>query len=159
MKRVFQTTEQRTGRHRLARLKERAVEWDIEGGIVLTETQLPRLLPRGGSRRLPTTSNRIERFFGTSNRFAKVRRGFHSVLSTKRDLIVFWVVYAFSQQANGKAPIEAILPEASHMPLYRIFNDPFAYLIERSGGDAENSTHVTEIRGMAEFLTMEEEAA
>jgi transposase-like protein len=159
MKRVFQTTDKRTVRRRLARLKERAVEWGIEGWIALTEKQLPRLLPSVGSRRLPTTSNTIERFFGTYTRFAKLRRGFHSVLSTKRELIVFLVVYVFSQQTNGKAPIEAILPEASRMPLYRIFNDPFAYLIEMSGGDAENLKNVKQIRGMAEFLTTEEAAA
>lgn len=159
MKRVFQTTDKRTVKRRLARLKVRAVEWGIEGWIALTEKQLPRLLPSVGSRRLPTTSNAIERFFGTYNRFAKVRRGFHSVLSTKRQLIVFLVVYVFSQQTNGKAPIEAILPEAARMPLYRILNDPFAYLLELSGGDAENLKNVKQIRGMAEFLTTEAAAA
>jgi transposase-like protein len=159
MKRVFQTTDKRTVRRRLARLKERAVEWGIEGWIALTEKQLPRLLPSVGSRRLPSTSNTIERFFGTYNRFAKLRRGFHSVLSTKRELLVFLVVYVFSQQSQGKAPIEAILPEAPRMPLYRIFNDPFAYLFELSGSDANNLKNVKQIRGMAEFLMLEEAAA
>ncbi len=101
----------------------------------------------------------IERFFGVFTRFAKVRRGFFSVLSTKRQLIVFLVGYVFAQQTNGKAPIEAIVPEASRMPLYRIFNDPFACLLELSGGKAENLKNVKEIRGMAEFLTTEEAAA
>ena len=159
MKGVFQTNDKRTVRRRLTRLKERAVEWGIEGWIALTENQLPRLLPSVGSRRLPSTNNRIERFFGTYNRFAKVRRGFHSVLSANRELIVFLVVYVFSKQSNGKAPIEAILPEASRMPLYRIFNDPFAYLLELSGGDADNIKNVKQIRGMAEFLPVEEAAA
>lgn len=159
MKRVFQTTDKRTVRRRLACLKDRAVEWGIEGWIALTEKQLPRLLPSVGSRRLPTTSNTIERFFGTYNRFAKLRRGLHSVCSTKRELIVFLVVYVFSQQSNGKAPIEAILPEAPRMPLYRIMNDPFAYLQELSGSDADNLKNVKQIRGMAEFLTTEEAAA
>lgn len=159
MKRVFQTSDKRTVARRLARLKERAVEWGIEGWIALTEKQLPHLLPSVGSRRLPTTSNRIERFFGSYNRFAKVRRGFHSVLSTKRELIVFMVVYVFSQQTNGKAPIEAILPEAPRMPLYRMLNDPFAVLLELSGGEADNLKNVKQIRGMAEFLTTEEAAA
>ena len=45
------------------------------------------------------------------------------------------------------------------MSLSRIFNDLFAYLLELSGGKAENLQHVKEIRGMAEFLTTEEAAA
>ena len=159
MKRVFQTNDKRTVKRRLARLKARAVEWGIEGWIALTEKHLPHLLPSVGSRRVPSTTNEIERFFGVYNRFAKVRRGFHSVLSAKRELIVFLVVYVFSQQSNGKAPIEAILPEASRMPLYRIFNDPFAYLLELSGSDADKIQNVKQMRGMAEFLTVEEAAA
>ena len=159
MKRVFQTTDKRTVKRRFARLKERAVEWGIEGWISLTEKQFPRLLPSVGSRCLPATTNEIERFFGTFTRFAKVRRGFHSVLSTKRELIVFLVVYVFVQQGHGKAPIETILPEASRMPLYRILNDPFACLLELSGGKAENLKNVKDIRGMAEFLTTEEAVA
>lgn len=159
MKRVFQTTATRTVRRRLVRLQERAVEWGPEGWSALTEKHLPSLLSRIGSRRRPTTSNRIERFFGSYHRFANVRRGFHSVLSTKRELIVFLVVYVCSHQTNGKTPIEAMLPEASRMPLYRFLNDPFAYLLELSGGDADNLKDVKQIRGMAEFLTTEEAAA
>lgn len=159
MKQVFQTTDKRTVKRRFARLKERAEEWGISAWIELTEKLLPHLLPSIGSRRLPSTSHEIERFFGVFTRFAKVRRGFFSVLSTKRQLIVFLVGYVFAQQTNGKAPIEAIVPEASRMPLYRIFNDPFACLLELSGGKAENLKNVKEIRGMAEFLTTEEAAA
>jgi transposase-like protein len=159
MKQVVQTTDKRTVKRRLARLKERAEEWGIIAWVELTEKLLPNLLPSIGSRRIPTTSNAIERFFGCFNRFAKVRRGFFSVLSTKRQLIVFLVVYVFAKQTNGNAPIESILPEASRMPLYRMFNDPFACLLELSGGKAENLKNVKEIRGMAEFLTTEEAAA
>jgi len=159
MKRVFQTTDKRTVKRRFAALKTRAVEWGIEGWIGVTEKLLPNLLPSVGSTRLPTTSNAIERFFGVFTRFAKVRRGFHSVISTKRELVVFLVVYVFAQQSSGKAPIEAILPEATRMPLYRMFNDPFACLLELSGGEADNLKNVKEIRGMAEFLTTEEVAA
>jgi transposase-like protein len=159
MKRVFQTTDKRTVKRRFARLKERAEEWGIRAWVELTEKRLPNLMPSIGSRRLPSTSNEIERFFGVFTRFLKVRRGFFSVLSTKRQLIVFLVVYVFSKHTNGKAPIESILPEASRMPLYRIFNDPFACLLDMSGGKAENLKNVKEIRGMAEFLTTEKAAA
>ena len=159
MKKVFQTPDKRTVKRRLNRLKERAEEWGISAWIELTEKSLPNLLPSVGSRRIPTTSNEIERFFGVFTRFAKIRRGFFSLLSAKRQLVLFLVVSLFSKQTNGKAPIEAIVPEASRMPLYRIFNDPFACLMELSGGKAENLKNVKEIRGMAEFLTTEEAAA
>jgi len=159
MKQVFQTTDKRTVKRRLARLKARAEEWGIAAWVTSTEQLLPNLLPSIGSRRIPSTNNAIERFFGVYTRFAKVRRGFFSVLSAKRQLIVFLVVYVFAKQTHGKAPIEAILPEASRMPLYRIVNDPFACLLELSGGKAENLKNVKGIRGMAEFLTTEEAAA
>jgi transposase-like protein len=159
MKKLFQTNDKRTVRRRFAQLKKRAEEWGIAGWIELTEKHLPNLLPSVGSRRLPSTNNEIERFFGAFTRFAKVRRGFFSVLSTKRQLIVFLVGYLFATQHNGKAPIEQIVPEASRMPLYRIFNDPFTCLLELSGGKGENLKNVKEIRGMAEFLTTEEAVA
>ncbi|MCP4402972.1 MAG: hypothetical protein GY801_37420 [bacterium] len=160
MKRVFQTTDKRTVKRRFARLTERADEWGlITAWVELTENLLPNVLPSIGSRRVPSTSNEVERFFGCFTRFVKVRRGFFSVRSTKRQLIVFLVGSVFSTQTNGKAPIESILPEASQMPLYRMFNDPFAGLLELSGGKAENLKDVKEIRGMAEFLTTEEAAA
>ncbi len=159
MKKLVRTTDKRTVKRRLARLKERAEEWGIRAWLDVTEKLLPNLLPSIGSRRVPSTSNEIERFFGCFTRFANVRRGFFSVLSTTRQLIVFLVGDVFAQQTNGKAPLEAIVPEASRMPLYRIFNDPFACLLELSGGKAENLKNVKEIRGMAEFLTTEEAAA
>ncbi len=159
MKKLFHTNDKRTVTRRFTRLKARAEEWGIAAWIELTEKLLPHLLPSVGSRRLPSTSNEIERFFGVFTRFAKVRRGFFSVLSTKRQLIVFLVGYLFAKQLNGKAPIEQIVPEASRMPLYRIFNDPFTCLLELSGGKGENLTNVKEIRGIAEFLTTEEAVA
>jgi transposase-like protein len=159
MKKMLQTNDKRTVKRRLARLKERADEWGIAAWVDLTEKALPHVLPSIGSRRLPSTSNAIERFFGVFTRFAKLRRGFFSVLSTKRQLIVFLVGYLFAKQSNGKAPIETIVPEASRMPLYRIFNNPFACLLELSGGKAEHLKNVKQIRGMAEFLMTEEAAA
>jgi hypothetical protein len=85
-----------------------------------------------GSRRLPSTTNAIERFFRAFQRFYRTRGGFHSVLSAKRELLLFLVVYVFTQHATaGQAPIETILPEARRMPLYRLINDPFRALQER----------------------------
>ena len=81
------------------------------------------------------------------------------MLRTKRQRIVFLVGQVFVPQTHGKAPIEAIGPEASRMPLYRILNDPFACLLELSGGKGENLKNVKEIRGITEFLTTEEARA
>ena len=53
-----------------------------------------------------------------------------SVISTKRELILFLLMYLFVQQPeNGKAPIESIMPEASRMPLYKMINDPLGALM------------------------------
>lgn len=81
---------------------------------------------------LPTTTNAIERFFRTFARFYKVRCGLHSVRSARLELMVFLLVEVFTQRAKaGKAPIEAIMPQASQMPFYRLLDDPFA-LLERT---------------------------
>jgi hypothetical protein len=54
------------------------------------------------------------------------------VHSAKRELLLFLVVYMFTQHATtGQAPIEMIIPEARRMPLYRLINDPFRVLQER----------------------------
>ncbi len=159
MKKIFQTTDKGTVQRRLARLKEGSVEWGIGAWLELTEKNLSKLLPGVGGKSIPSTTNGIERFFAIFNRFYKVRRGFHSVLSTKRELILFLVVYLFAKQSNGKAPIEKIIPEASRMPLYKIFNDPFACLMELNGNNAEKIKNVKGIREMADLLTSEAEAA
>ena len=130
MKQVFQTRDKRTVKRRWQKLKQRARELGIEGWIAQTEPLLDQLLPAVGSRRLPNTTNAIERFFRAFNRFYKPRGGFFSVVSAKRQLILFQLLYLFVQQAEtGQAPIEAILPEAKDMPFYQIVNNPLACLL------------------------------
>ncbi|MFC1717721.1 hypothetical protein ACFL6S_28935 [Candidatus Poribacteria bacterium] len=74
---------------------------------------------------IPRTTNAIERFFRAFNRFYKVRCGFFSVISAKRESILFLLMYLFVQQPeSGKAPIESIMPEVREMPLYKLINDP-----------------------------------
>jgi len=125
MKKVLQTDDKRTVRRRLQKLKESAGELGISEWVGQTENNLPKLLPSVGSVVLPKTTNAIERFFRAFNRFYKLRCGFFSVISTKRELILFLLMYVFVQQPkNGKAPIESIMPEASRMPLYKMINDP-----------------------------------
>ena len=133
MKRRFHTRDQRTVRRRLTRLKEQATALEITPWVTAVEAKLPQLICSVGSVRLPSTSNAVERFFRAFQRFDATRRGFHSVLSAKRELRLFLVVSVFTQQATtGQAPIETILPEARRMPLYRLINDPFRALQERN---------------------------
>ena len=145
MKKVLQTTDKRTARRRFARLKESADELGIREWADQTEVNLPKLLPAVGSSRIPKTTNAIERFFRAFNRFYKVRCGFFSVISAKRELILFLLVYVFVRQpGSGKAPIESIMPEASRMPLYQLINDPFGTVL-----GVEN---VKKNANMADFL-------
>ena len=130
MKKVLQTRDKRTVRRRLAKLKESSQELGISDWIHRTEARLPKLLPSVGSKRIPKTTNAIERFFRAFNRFYKTRCGFFSVASARRELILFLLMYVFVRQPeSGKAPIESIVPEASRMPLYQMINDPFGSVL------------------------------
>jgi transposase-like protein len=152
MKRVLQTHDKRTVRRRLARLKARAATWGILPWVSSVEAKLPQLIGSVGSVRLPSTTNALERFFRVFQRFYKTRRGFHSALSAKRELLLFLVVYVFTQRTStGQAPIEVILPEARRMPLYRLINDPFRALHERGT--------VKRVVDMADLLRCQEAAA
>jgi transposase-like protein len=143
MKGVVQTTDKRTVRRRLEKLSAQASCWGIVGWVEKTRGVLSKLLPSVGSRVLPRTTNAIERFFRTFSRFYKVRCGFHSVRSARLELMLFMLVYVFTQrEKDGKAPIEAIMPQAAQMPLYRLLNDPF--------GRLEPSQDVKEVAPMAE---------
>ena len=140
MKKVLQTRDKRTVRRRLARLRARASEWGITPWVSRVEEKLPQLIGSVGSARLPSTTNAVERFFRAFQRFYRTRGGFHSVLSAKRELLLFFVVYVFTQHATtGQAPIEVIVPEARRMPLYRLINDPFRALQER--GNVKRQAH------------------
>jgi transposase-like protein len=152
MKNVFQTHDKRTVRRRLARLREQAPALGITPWIIQVEAKLPQLICSVGSVRLPSTTNAIERFFRTFQRFYATRGGFHSVRSAKRELLLFLVVYVFTQHATtGQAPIEVIMPEARSMPLYRLINDPFRALQEREDVKREAE--------MADLLRPQEAAA
>ncbi len=121
MKRVLQTNDKRTVRRRLGKLKESSQELGISEWVEQTEQKLPKLLPSVGSVCIPRTTNAIERFFRAFNQFYKKRCGFFTVVSAKRELILFLVMYVFIRQPeSGKAPIESIMPDATEMPLYKI---------------------------------------
>jgi hypothetical protein len=125
MKRVLQTNDKRTVRRRLEKLKESSQEPGIGEWVDQTEQKLPKLLPSVGSTCIPRTTNAIERFFRAFNQFYKKRCGFFTVVSAKRELILFLVMYVFIRQPeSGRAPIESIIPDATEMPLYKMINDP-----------------------------------
>lgn len=130
MKRVVQTPDKRTVRRRLAKLAAQAADLGITAWLQQTLEHLPALLPAIGSRVLPRTINGIERFFRTFNRFYKGRCGFHSVRSAQGELLLFVLVYLFTQrEKDGTAPLAAIVPEVRQMPFYRLINDPLAVLL------------------------------
>jgi transposase-like protein len=144
MKRLFQTRDKRTVRRRLRRLKEQATALEITPWVTAVEAKLPQLICSVGSVRLPSTSNAVERFFRAFQRFYRTRGGFHSVLSAKRELLLFLVVYVFTQHATtGQAPIEVIVPEVRSMPLYRLVNDPFRALQE--WGDVKRELEMADL--------------
>lgn len=128
MKRVIQTLDPRTARRRLARLasEDGAQDCGLDRWISQTEQKLDRLEPALRDNAFPRTTNSIERFFRAFQRFYKTRGGFHSVMSAKRELMLFVVGYVFTVQPGmGMAPIEQIVPQAKQMPLYQIMNAPF----------------------------------
>jgi hypothetical protein len=125
MKRVLQTHDKRTVRRRLGKLKESSEELGIIEWVKQTEEKLSKLLPSVGSTCIPRTTNAIERFFRAFNQFYKKRCGFFTVVSAKRELILFLVMYVFIRQPeSGRAPIESIMPDDTEMPLYKMINDP-----------------------------------
>ncbi|MBM3210630.1 DDE-type integrase/transposase/recombinase [Candidatus Poribacteria bacterium] len=131
MKKVLQAEDKRTVKRRIEKLKEENAKEGLGIGewIEQTEGKLSKLLPSVGSDKIPRTTNAIERFFRAFNRFYKVRCGFFSVISAKRELILFLLVYLFVRQENGKAPIESIMPEVVDMPFYILINDPMRSIL------------------------------
>jgi transposase-like protein len=130
MKQVSQTADSRTVRRRLTRLEyeETAERCGLNTWITGMSERLGQFIPSLRRNSYPRTTNSIERFFRAFQRFYKTRGGFHSVISAKRELMLFVVVYVFTiQVGTGSAPIEKIVPQARHMPLYKLLNDPFRY--------------------------------
>jgi transposase-like protein len=130
MKRVVQTSDARTVRRRLTRLatEEAAPACGLNPWIARTRERLSHLVPALRRNSYPRTTNAIERFFRAFQRFYTTRAGFHSIISAKRALMLFVVVYVFTiQVGTGIAPIERIVPQAKQMPLYKLLNDPFSY--------------------------------
>ena len=131
MKRVLQTDDKRTAKRRLEKLERQGEKLGIKGWVDKTRACFKELLPAIGSSQLPRTTNAIERFFRTFNRFYKVRCGFHSMESAIDQLSIFLVGYLFTVTAqDGTATIEAVWSEAARTPLYRLINDPFGMRAE-----------------------------
>ena len=59
-----------------------------------------------------------------------MRCGFFSVISARRELILFLLRYLFIRQPeSGNAHMESIMPDAEKMPIYKLINDPLATVI------------------------------
>ncbi len=130
MKRVLQSCDPRTVMRRLQALQAQDTRegWGLTSWIATVRSKLERLRPALRRNQFPRTTNQLERFFRAFQRFYKTRGGFHSLISAQRELMLFVVVYVFTQQAqSGQAPIEQIVPQAKDMPLYQIINAPFRY--------------------------------
>jgi len=140
MKEVFRSNDKRTVKRRLQQLEKIAAPLGISEWVKETKKNLSHLLKAVGSRRIPKTSNAIERFFRAFNRFYKTKCGFFSTQSARRQIVLFLVVYLFTKGKNGKAPIETIMPQANKMPLYKIINDPFVALFSQESKMEELST-------------------
>lgn len=145
MKRVVQTCDPRTARRRLARLasEEGVLDGGLESWLSQTAQKLDRLEPALRNNSYPRTTNSIERFFRAFQRFYKTRGGFYSVMSARRELMLFVVAYVCTvQPGTGKAPIEQIVPEMTQMPFYHMMNAPFhsglLYVCQAKYGVSEN---------------------
>src|SRR5262245_48343354 len=115
------------------------------------EEKVPQRICSVGRVRLPATTNTVERVFRAFQRFYRTRGGFHSGLSATWALLLFEVVYGFTQHTTTvHAPIEVILPEAQQLPRYRLINDPFWALQERE--------YVKATASMADLLPPQEAA-
>jgi transposase-like protein len=142
MKQVFQTEDKRTVTRRLSRLETNAEKLGIAEWVARTKDNLSNLISTIGSKRVPKTNNAIERFFRQFNRFYKTRCGFFSIKSARNQLILFMVVYLFTKNMETqKAPIEAILPSAPSMPLYKILNDPFSVILDSNSVKMADFSH------------------
>ena len=91
MKKVVQTSDVRTVKRRLQTLEEEQEQqgWGLGDWISRVRQNLGALIPSLRNNGLPRTTNEIERFFRAFQRFYKTRGGFHSVISAKRELMLF----------------------------------------------------------------------
>ena len=129
MRRIFQTSDKRTVLRRIKSLKDKAEELGISSWFKSMENNSEKLINSIGSKKIPLTSNGIERFFRGFNRFYKTRSGFFTVASAKRELDFYQLMYMFIvQPEKGKAPIEEIFQEANETPLYKLVNNPLKYI-------------------------------
>ncbi|MEW6619776.1 MAG: hypothetical protein AB1422_10650 [bacterium] len=130
LKEVLQTNDKRTVKRRFEKLRGMAEIMGIQRWVSNMEEALPKLLPAIGSKKFPKTNNAIERFFRDFNQFYKRRCGFFSVMSARREIISFLVMYLFLQQPGScKAPLEMIMPEVKNMPFYQLVNNPLGCLL------------------------------
>jgi hypothetical protein len=124
-RKVFHTSDKRTVRRRVARLRLLLQAVGAEGVIEPFLSKLPKVLPSVGSTWRPSTANGVERFFGAFDRLYRVKGPFGDVPSAKKHIRLFMLGYVFEQGAKGQAcPLEKAGVDVGKLPLYHLLNRP-----------------------------------
>ena len=103
------------------------------GGVGLKK--LPQVLSAVGSPWRPSTANGVERFFGSFDRFYRVKGPFCALASAQKHLQLFVLWYLLRggtqgqacplERAGGKAsPLRAQARRVEALPLYHLLNRP-----------------------------------
>ena len=125
MLKIFKSNDKRTVLRRYNNLEKKKYKLGIsEWFEQIDRNKFNKLLNTIGSLRHPKTTNEIERFFRNFNMFYKTKNGFFSLLSARRELKFFLLMYLFEKNGKKISPIEKIIPEIVHTPLYKMINDP-----------------------------------
>jgi len=118
MKKVFQSSDKRIVIRHSRKLKEE--EPMIEEWVEQTESNLLKLLLSVGSAIIPRTTNAIERFFRAFSRFYKVRCGFFSLISARRELVFFLLCMClFDSPRVAKLPLNPSCLKSQECPRVR----------------------------------------
>jgi len=122
---LFQTSYKRTVERRLDALKLLLAQLDVShvmGGILI---KWPKLIKTVGSKRLPSTANAVERFFGAFDRLYRLKGPFCDEASAQKHLRLFMLGYSLTIGKQGQAcPLEKAGVDVEQIPLYHLLNRP-----------------------------------
>lgn len=122
---LFKSPYKRTVERRLEQLKSLLARLDashVLGGLL---AKWPKLVKTVGSRRLPSTANAVERFFGAFDRLYKIKGPFCDQESAQKHLRLFMLGYFLTIGQQGQAcPLEKSGVNVDQIPLYHLLNRP-----------------------------------
>ena len=129
--RLFHTTDRRTVRRRLEKLRQQAQGTPVAVVIARLIGKLPQLLPAVGSTYRPTTSNAVEHFFAAFARFSRLKGPFQTEASAQKHLDLFLLGYVFRVRSaealeahQGRCPLQQAGYRVAQMPLFHLINRP-----------------------------------